>query len=215
MDNVEFVSKAPPDYDFLSTLQTIPHIVGIDFNSSSFQIPYLHADPTLINHWENRLPSKGYRIGIAWQGNALPSGRSIPLTSLAPLSRIPGVQLISLQMNEGMEQLDGLPDGMIVSTLGPEFNAGPDNFVDTAAVMKNLDLILTIDTSVAHLAGALGCPVWVMLKSDPDWRWLRDREDSPWYPTMRLFRQNANGDWDDVIGRVVDALNFLRRDAVL
>jgi hypothetical protein len=116
-------------------------------------------------------------------------GRSFPLTHFEGLSKIPGVRLISLQKNAGVEQLRELPAGMSVETLGDEFDAGPDAFLDTAAAMESLDLVIASDTAVAHLAGALGRPVWVALKYVPDWRWLLDRADSPWYPTMRLFRQ--------------------------
>jgi ADP-heptose:LPS heptosyltransferase len=106
--------------------------------------------------------------------------------------------LISLQKNDGVEQLDDLPSGMRVETLGDDFDFDPDAFVDTAAVMECLDLVITSDTAVAHLAGALARPTWVALKYVPDWRWLLDRSDSPWYPTMRLFRQHRAGDWVSV-----------------
>ena len=102
------------------------------------------------------------------------------------------MRLISLQKGEGIGQLDSLPDGMAVESLGGNF---PEDFVETAAAMEAMDLIITCDTSVAHLAGALGRPVWVALRYAADWRWLLDRPDSPWYPGMRLFRQNAQGDW--------------------
>ena len=101
-------------------------------------------------------------------------------------------------MGVGVEQLADLPAGMRVETLGDDFDAGPDAFVDTAAAMAALDLVVTCDTSVAHLAGALARPTWVALKQDAEWRWLRDRDDLPWYPTMRLFRQTRRGDWSDV-----------------
>jgi ADP-heptose:LPS heptosyltransferase len=122
------------------------------------------------------------------------------------LSRVPGVTLISLQKTDGLEQLKELPSGMQVETLGPDFDAGPDAFLDTAAVMMNLDLIVTIDTAIAHLAGALGQPVWIALKRVPDWRWMLERSDSPWYPTARLFRQRQNGEWAPVIEEMADAL---------
>ena len=105
------------------------------------------------------------------------------------------MRLISLQKHHGLDQLTNLPPGATVESLGDEFDSGPDAFIDTAAVMSNLDLIITSDTSIAHLAGALGRPTWVALKYVPDWRWLLDRDDSPWYPTMRLFRQETPGNW--------------------
>jgi hypothetical protein len=122
----------------------------------------------------------------------------MPLAALAPLAEIAGVRLISLQKGAGEEQLSKLPSSMKVETLGADFDAGADAFVDTAAAMTYLDLVVTCDTSIAHLAGALALPVWVALKSDAEWRWLTRRADSPWYPTMRLFRQSRRGVWRDV-----------------
>jgi hypothetical protein len=136
-----------------------------------------------------------------WQGNPDPEAdraRSLPIMALAPLAGIAGVRLISLQKGAGEEQLSNLPPSLRVETLGANFDAGPDAFVDTAAAMTCLDLVVTCDTSVAHLAGALAVPVWVALKSDAEWRWLIGRADSPWYPTMRLFRQTRRGVWSDV-----------------
>jgi hypothetical protein len=116
------------------------------------------------------------------------------------------VRLISLQKNAGVEQLHELPPGMSVETLGDAFDAGPDAFLDTAAAMESLDLVIASDTAVAHLAGALGRPVWVALKYVPDWRWLLDRTDSPWYPAMRLFRQKTQGDWPAVFADIAQEL---------
>jgi hypothetical protein len=116
------------------------------------------------------------------------------------------VRLISLQKGDGEAQLLTLPEGMKVQTLGDNFDAGPNAFLDTAAVMEGLDLIITSDTAVAHLAGALGRPTWVALQYVPDWRWLLDRNDSPWYPTMRLFRQRGIGDWEGVFLEIQQAL---------
>ena len=164
--------------------------------------------PALVARWSSRLPGAGVRVGIAWQGNPLApdQGRHVPLGAFAPLSRVPGVTLISLQKGAGLEQLADLPAGMTVATLGTEFDAGPDLFVDTAAVMMKLDLVVTSDTAVAHLAGALGRPVWVALRHVPDWRWMLLRADSPWYPSARLFRQTTAGDWDGVFVRIAAAL---------
>ena len=151
--------------------------------------------------WSRRIGSAGFKIGIVWQGNPDPEAdraRSMPLSALAPLAEVAGVRLISLQKGAGEEQISSLPPSMRVETLGADFDAGPDAFVDTAAAMTSLDLIVTCDTSIAHLAGALAAPVWVALKSDAEWRWLTGRADSPWYPTMRLFRQSRRGVWGDV-----------------
>jgi hypothetical protein len=119
---------------------------------------------------------------------------------------VPGVRLISLQKHHGLEQLANLPDGMRIETLGDDFDAGSDAFIDAAAVMQCLDMVITSDTSVAHLAGALGRPVWVALKHVPDWRWQLQGEDCLWYPTMRLFRQARRGDWGGVFARMAELL---------
>ena len=151
--------------------------------------------------WIKRIGAGGFKVGVVWQGNPDPAAdraRSVPLAALAPLAEVPGVRLISLQKGSGEEQLSTLPSSMRVETLGADFDAGTDAFVDTAAAMTCLDLVVTCDTSIAHLAGALALPVWVALKIDAEWRWLTERADSPWYPTMRLFRQARRGVWGDV-----------------
>jgi len=124
--------------------------------------------------------------------------RSIRLAEFIPLAALPRVRLISLQKYHGLDQLCVVPPACKIETLGDSFENGPDAFVEAAAVMESLDLIITCDTSVAHLAGALGRPTWLALKHVPDWRWMLDRDDSPWYPTMRLFRQPERDDWRSV-----------------
>ncbi|MEI7606591.1 MAG: tetratricopeptide repeat-containing glycosyltransferase family protein [Rhodospirillaceae bacterium] len=207
--NVEFITEINQPFDVMCSLFMLPHVVGIDEPSLGSMVPYLSVDPALVARWGQRLPKDGFRIGIAWQGNPsslFDQGRSIPLACYAPLAQLPGVKLVSLQMHFGLDQLASLPEGMTIITLGSDFNNGPDNVVDTAAVMKGLDLIISSDTSVPHIAGALSCPVWVLLKSAPDWRWQLEREDCPWYPTMRLFRQKEAGEWGEVMTRVVNAV---------
>jgi hypothetical protein len=127
------------------------------------------------------------------------------LACFAPLA-ITGVRLISLQTHHGTDQLSDLPWASGVESLGDQYDSGPDAFLDAAAAMQALDLIVTCDTSIAHLAGALGRPVWLLLKAIPDWRWLLDRSDSPWYPTMRLFRRSQTENWSDLLQRVGVAL---------
>ncbi len=159
--------------------------------------------------WGARIGSAGFKVGIVWQGNTHPEvdrARSFPLAALAPLAAVPGVRPISLQKGFGEKQLDALLAGMRVERLGPNFNSGPDAFVDAAALTPHCDLVVTCDTSIAHLAGALGRPVWVALKRDAEWRWMTERVDSPWYPTMRLFRQTRRGAWDDVFAAMAGAL---------
>jgi ADP-heptose:LPS heptosyltransferase len=131
------------------------------------------------------------------------------LEQFVPLSRVPGVRLISLQKQVGLDQLAGLSKDVAIESLGDAFDSGPDAFIDTAAVMINLNLVITADTSIAHLAGALGRPTWVALKQVPDWRWLLDREDCPWYPTVRLFRQARRDDWVSVFARINQQIKSL------
>ena len=179
----------------------LPARLRTDLATVPAQVPYLAADPVRADRWRKALGPDGFKIGIAWQGNPkgkVDVGRSVSVAAFQPLAEIPGVRLVSLQRTHGLDQLDALPGGMRLETLGEEFDAGPDAFADTAAVMADLDLIVSVDTSVAHLAGALARPTWVALKRVPDWRWLLDRADSPWYPTMRLFRQTVAGDWAPV-----------------
>ena len=186
------VGDEPPAFDLHIPLLSLPRL----FDPPP-ALPYLAAERALVAAWRERIGSAGFRIGISWQGNPASQaefGRSIPLRHWAALAAVPNVRLISLQKHHGVDQL--ATTGLRLET--PELDAGPDGFVDSAAVMQSLDLVVTSDTSVAHLAGALGRPVWVALKHVPDWRWMQGRPDSPWYPTMRLFRQKRRGDWDSV-----------------
>jgi tetratricopeptide (TPR) repeat protein len=199
-------------FDAQVAVSSMPRAFGTRLDTIPAPVPYLRAEEALRAKWAARIGSEGFKIGINWQGSPNPEAdlaRSFPLAELAALAALPGVRLISLQKGVGIEQLDYLPEGMIVETLGEDFDAGPDAFVDTAAAMAHLDLIVTCDTSVAHLAGAFGVPVWVALKRVAEWRWLRDREDSPWYPTMRLFRQRERGDWRELFVRMATALEPL------
>jgi hypothetical protein len=144
----------------------------------------------------------GFKVGICWQGSLKHRDdrrRSMPLAQFAPLAKVPGLRLVSLQKGPGAEQIRAVDFEVI--DFGDYFSAEA-SFVDSAALMEALDLVITCDTAAAHLAGALGRPVWVALPFSPDWRWLLDRTDSPWYPTMLLFRQPRAGDWSDVFARM-------------
>jgi tetratricopeptide (TPR) repeat protein len=190
-----------PGYDVSAPLLSLP----ARMREPPAQPPYLLAQPEREAAWRDRIGEDGVKVGIAWQGFSgrfEDRGRSVPLTAFHPLAKA-GVRLISLQKGEGEEQVAGA--GFAVETL-QGLDDGPDAFVDTAAVMRLLDLIITSDTSIAHLAGALGCRVWVALRLVPDWRWLTGRSDSPWYPSMRLFRQHSDGDWTPVFAAMADAL---------
>jgi tetratricopeptide (TPR) repeat protein len=194
-------TSQPKDGDLQIALLSMPRASGTNIGDIPAEVPYLRAEPDRVQKWKDKIGDSGFRIGICWQGDKsgiIDVGRSFPLAHFEGLSKFPGVRLISLQKNAGVEQLRELPPGMIVETLGDEFDAGPDAFLDTAAAMESLDLVIASDTAIAHLAGALGRPVWVALRYVPDWRWLLDRAESPWYPTMRLFRQNSQGDWPGV-----------------
>lgn len=175
------------------------------------RVPYLHVAPERIDRWRQRLAGDGLRVGVCWQGNrsAIDRGRSFPLSELEGLSQVPGVRLISVQKGEGATQLADLPSGLRIETLGEDFDAGPDAFLDSAAVLTLCDLVVTSDTAMAHLAGALGIETWVALKAVPDWRWQLERRDSPWYPTLRLFRQRSRGVWGSVFGEMAAELGRL------
>jgi hypothetical protein len=203
IDTIHLCDDVPGRYDYIISLYVLPHVYGITATTAQFETPYLHCDPTQIARWKHRLPHSGFNIGIAWQGGGFDLERSIPVKLFASLTHLPGVNLISLQAHDGLEQLNDLPLGMTIMSLGEDYDVGENKFGDAAAVIANLDLVITIDTSIAHLAGALGCPVWTLLKVVPDWRWGMGQADTPWYPTMRLFRQKTKGDWDDVMDRVV------------
>ncbi len=172
------------------------------------QGPYLFPSEENVRKWRMRLGSDGFKIGICWQGSTGKAdwGRSFPVRLFEGLSRMPGVRLISLHKGDGEGQLQSLPPEMKIETLGIDFDSGPNGFFDSAAVIKTLDLVITSDTAIAHLAGALAAPVWVALKSTPDWRWMLEGADSPWYPTMRLFRQKTAGDWRGVFAQMEEAL---------
>lgn len=200
----------PPDFDVFVPLLNIPGILNESLDTIPGQTPYLFADASLTARWEQRLSVyPGLKVGIAWQGNPDHQAdrmRSVPLSEFAPLGQVGGVRLFSLQKGHGREQLADATRKIDVVDFGPEFDASGGAFMDTAAVLKNLDLLITSDTAIAHVAGALGVPVWVVLSYVPDWRWLLDRDDSPWYPTMRLFRQPKVGDWASVFQEIAGQL---------
>ena len=183
-----------PAFDTHAALMSLPACVGTTRDTIPRAVPYLAADPRLVESWRARLGrADALSVGLVWRGNPChpnDSNRSMRRADLAPLGRVPGVHLYGLQVGPAGASVDG--------NLGPQLN----NFDDTAAVVSVLDLVITVDTSVAHLAGALGRPVWVLLSSPHDWRWHLEHETSPWYPSMRLYRQERPGDWGPVVERV-------------
>ncbi|MGE3807753.1 MAG: tetratricopeptide repeat protein, partial [Gemmataceae bacterium] len=201
--------ESVPPFDVHAPLLSLPMIFATEFATVPCKVPYLEAAPDQVKDWHQRLQSiQGFKIGIAWQGNPqyLHDGlRSVPLHHFFPLANIPGVRLVSLHKGPGLEQLQMFGNDLIVD-LAERLDESAGPFVDTAAVIKNVDLVIASDSAVAHLAGALAAPVWLLLPFVPDWRWLLEREDSPWYPTLRVFRQARAGDWNEVFRRVVREL---------
>ncbi len=199
----------PPQAVCRLPLFSLPRLFAPTEAEVATERPYLAADPALAAAWAARLgdivpglleagllEAGLLRVGVVWSGNLgseVELGRSIPLAAFAPLDR-PGVRLVSLQKGDGVAQLDRLPAALRVDRLGPDYDAG--DFAVTAAVIANLDLVVCCDTAVAHLAGALGKPVWLAVNAVADWRWQLGRTDSPWYPSLRVHRQSRPGDWD-------------------
>ena len=209
LSNVEGVAEVVPDtgplpqFDLHCPLLSLPAVFGTSLENVPAEIPYIIADSRLSQTWSERLASQGpgFKVGLVWAGRAESKrerARSCSFELFSDLSRIGGVTLYSLQKGEGAEQAQSPPGNMKFIDLTAEIY----DFADTAALIANLDLVISIDTAAAHLAGAMGKPVWTLLPFVPDWRWLLGRDDSPWYPTMRLFRQPAPGDWERVMGRV-------------
>jgi tetratricopeptide (TPR) repeat protein len=212
---IELVAvDATPAFDLQSPMMSLPHAFGTTLESLPGAERYLAADAARAAKWRERIGAGGFKVGVVWQGStqpyALPLQRSFALAQLKAVGEVADVRLISLQKVNGLEQLESLPEGMAVETLGDDFDPGPDLFVDTAAAMTVCDLVITPDTSTAHLAGALGVRAWVALPYVADWRWLMGREDSPWYPATRLFRQTERGVWDDVFARMATELRAER-----
>ncbi|MCK9917169.1 tetratricopeptide repeat protein [Microbacteriaceae bacterium K1510] len=195
-----------PACDFHVSLMSLPGRFDTSITTVPADIPYLSADVALVAAWRKRLALKpGLAIGIAWQGNPdhpFDRWRSMPLSAMRPLFDCPGVQFVSLQFGAGQGQLKTVDASIAAPAIEHEITS----FADTAAIIANLDLVISVDSSVAHLAGALGKPVWILLAARCDWRWMRERNDTPWYPQARLFRQETLHDWPAVIARVQHAL---------
>ena len=198
-----------PSFDLQCPLSSLPRAFGTTLESIPAAVPYLRADPAKRAHWQARLDAllpRGYRrIGLVWAGRPAHENdrnRSLALDRLAPLARLARTALVALQLGPAQAQVATFYGAAPLLNLAPEIA----EFTDTAAILENLDLVVAVDTAVAHLAGALGRPVFVLLPYAPDWRWLLDRADSPWYPTARLFRQPAPGEWTAAIAMLVTAL---------
>lgn len=198
---------SPAEYDFHCQLLDLPGIFATDLDTIPNEVPYLQPPPDRLERWHKELPETGrLRIGVVWAGNPMHSNdknRSIPLEQFERLFERNDLFFVSLQKIVAEEDLARLQRHPLIRHIGPQL----EDYAETAAALTRLDLIIAVDTSVAHLAGALGKRVWVLLPYLPDWRWMLDREDSPWYPTLRLFRQEHPKDWDSVLDRVSTAIS--------
>ena len=193
-------------FDLHVPLLSLPGIFNTTLDTIPSDVPYIKPDPELVSQWNVKLGRNGdFKIGIVWAGSKTYKNnlsRSCLLSDFVSLAKIPGVTFCSLQKESASKEAHNPPGGMKITNL----DKGLNDFADTAAVIANLDLVISVDTAVVHLAGAIGKPVWTLLPFAPDWRWLLNRDDSPWYPSMRLFRQTKPNDWDGVFEQVKDAL---------
>jgi hypothetical protein len=200
--------EALPAFDWHCPLMSLPLALKTRLETIPAAVPYLSASEERVASWKQRLPEAGARrIGVAWAGNRNFKGdqtRSIGLARFSPLLSVNGIEFLSLQKDLRDGDREILRDNSHVRHVGDAM----EDFSDTAAILSSVDLVISSDTSVAHLAGALGKPVWVLLQYVPDWRWLLERGDSPWYPTARLFRQPKIDDWESVIRQVKDRLSL-------
>jgi hypothetical protein len=211
------VDGSTSDYDFWTPMMSVPHLLGGIAPDPFAATPYMSVSPQRIGAWPQRVAALAggrRKVGVGWAGSpgfGNDRFRSMPFDALSALAEVPNVAWFSLQKGPARDQLAGSPSAMKPHDLTGQLR----DFADTAALIEQLDLVLTVDTAVAHLAGALGKPVWVFLPANHDWRWMRDRDDSPWYPTMRLFKQKTLGDWSQPVARAKAALANPHLKAVL
>ena len=222
LDKVVAINEPLPVHDYHAHTVSMPYLCKITRETVPTPIPYIFADEKLVEFWHEKLAAdKNFKIGICWQGNpnystqflrSVVAAKSITLTKLLPLFAVKGVSFYNLQKMTGEEQLKLLPEGTPLISFGEDFDKDHGRFMDTAAVMKNLDLMITVDTGTAHISAALGVPTWTFIPEPPDWRWMLKCTDTPWYPNMRLFRQPAIGDWETTIALVCHELEALVRE---
>jgi hypothetical protein len=195
---------------------SLPAIFNSDHTTIPCPIPYLYPDKTLVAHWHDYFKTDtAFKIGICWQADVFNDSsrppvarRGLPLHMMYRLSEIPQVSLYSLQQKDGTQQIKDIPAPCKLTVFDEHFDKDAGPFMDTAAVMQHLDLIITVDTAIAHLAGALGKKVWLLLPFATDWRWIVGRTDTPWYPTMKIFKQSQPFDWESVMCEVEAALKM-------
>ncbi len=199
-ENIVFIDRDPDhkSIDFETPIMSLPYLFNTNLNTIPSMTSYLFANHNRVISWKKRLAKESFKVGICWQGSKseIDFGRSFPLNLFEDISKLPNVELISLQKGEGEKQIEDI--NFDLTLLGDDFDNGEEAFVDSAAVISNCDLIITSDTAIAHLAGALGGRTWVVLKNIPDWRWMLDRNYSPWYPNMSLYRQKERDNWEEV-----------------
>jgi hypothetical protein len=209
---IELSADTPPalHYDAYVPLGSLPGIFKTTPATVPNDVPYLKADPAKIQQWRQRLSGEGLNVGLVWGGNDTYKERSCALADLVPLAFVKGINWIGLQKGPAAAQAQSahLPYNFKVVNWGEAF----EDFSDTAAAVECLDLIISVDTSVAHLAGALGKEVWILLPAVPDWRWLLERSQTPWYPTAHLFRQPLGDDWSRTIARISASLELWRKN---
>jgi Flp pilus assembly protein TadD len=212
MADISFVdvSNASIPFDYHCPLLSLPLRMETCAKTIPADVPYLSVEPSRLHKWQNRIGPDGFKIGVAWQGSGgrFAKNRLFPVSYLKPLQELPGVRLIGLHQSP-LHSPWSLPEALVIENLGPDFDAGQDAFLDTAAAIQCCDLVISCDTAVAHLAGALGKQAWVVLRHVPHWVWMMDREDSDWYPSLRLFRQKKAGDWDSVFMEIYVELSRL------
>jgi hypothetical protein len=225
IDRLVDESSPLPEFDVYAPFMSLPGLTGTTLTTVPATVPYLFIEPERVAFWKDKLQSlQGFKIGIAWQGNphhAWDHHRSFPLAlfssfprsawecssdALRRVAEPAPIHLISLQKGPGSEQLANLNGLFTVHDFGAGLEAHPEAYMNTAALMLNLDLVITADTATAHLAGGLGVKTWIALSAKSDWRWLFQCEDSPWYPTVRLFRQKTLDDWPEVFERMAQAV---------
>lgn len=216
IDQVIKLNDQPPFFDYHAPMLSMPYFTKTKLHTTPKEIPYLFTDPDLVAEWKEILSGdKKFKIGICWQGNSnyptqflrmAVAAKSMSVVQFLDLMNMPNVSIYSLQKTTGTDQLNDLPASAPLITFEGDFDESKGRFMDTAAVIKNLDLVITVDTSICHLAAGLGVPTWNLLPNPADWRWMLDCDNTPWYPNMRLFRQPTPGDWDSVMRQVIEAL---------
>ncbi len=204
----EHGKKPSVEFDLYTSLFDLPSIFKTTLETTPCTVPYIHTDPAKVEYWRNQIAGPDFKVGIAWAGSPVHGNdryRSCSLSYFEPLSKIEGIKLFGLQKGQAASQMDQFAGKIPVINISKQFF----DFSDTAAAIENLDLVISVDTSVLHLAGAMGKPTWALLPFAPEWRWMLNRTDSPWYPTITLFRQQQWGQWEQVFERMAAELRRL------